>query len=492
METTGFLTLVPSLVAGGHQLFNTLVPVALVICFAGLVVYTFRAQTSNSYSELTRAIVRLGIIAVVIPQLGTWGDTLISVVDGVVADTGGGNGINLLQEYQAAVARKLGTAAAAANINQGNGFTAPVGPDAGGSLVTPSSNGNNTVLTHYAYPGDSDLDGNSSQGIGSGPFSAPGSLTPMYSVAMTPLAAQQYGITQLGQTFTFTTSTGQSYQVQYADVAPQIDPNTGANEGSRIDMYDPNNSLGGGNNFEETVASVNNIGASTQGQTGAASMLPNPGGSIGDQILWAFVLGLSWIAQWVMLLMRIVQEVLFFIELSLCPVLLALAMIPATAHITTRYIMGLVALSLWPLAWAICNLITLGLLDLGVNTSNNSAIGIVNALGASSTGGALAGLAYLAGLAVWVIGSTLAAPIVVGRVLGVGATGNAALAGVFGATVGAGAARTAAGASAAVGGVPGMVSGVGNVISTASAMRMNGNRANYASRPVETEKDKTA
>jgi len=56
--------------------------------------------------------------------------------------------------------------------------------------------------------------------------------------------------------------------------------------GDRIDIYDPNNALGGGNNFEESISSLNG-GPVVQGQTGIGSFLPNPGGSIQDQILWA-------------------------------------------------------------------------------------------------------------------------------------------------------------------------------------------------------------
>jgi hypothetical protein len=95
----------------------------------------------------------------------------------------------------------------------------------------------------------------------------------MYSAALTASAAKQYGLTP-GQTFSIT-SGGQTYNLLYADVAPESD--------SRIDIYDPNGTLPGANSFSQTVDSVNG-GPVVQGQSGLASMLPNPGGSIGDQV----------------------------------------------------------------------------------------------------------------------------------------------------------------------------------------------------------------
>jgi hypothetical protein len=476
------------LVNGAHQIFNLLLPVAFVICVAGLLIYTFRAQGSHSYPEMMRGLVRVMIIALVIPELGSWGDLLMSGVNDLVSQTGGGNGVNLIQAYQAAVARKLGTAAAAQNVKQATGFNAPAAPDAGGSLATPQPI-NGVKITAYGYPGDTNGDSNSAQGIGAFPFSsAPGSLIAGYSAALSPDQAQAYNV-QPGQQFTVTTTGGQSYNLVYAD---KTDPSlTG-----RIDIYDPQQLLGNGNDnaFSQGVTSFND-GPVVQGQTGTAAMLPNPGGSMGDQILWAFALFLSWAAEGIMFLMRIVQQVLFLIEIAVCPLLLSLAMIPATAHIAGRYIMGLVAIALWPLGWALCNLITLGLLDLGVNSSNNTALGVTNTVGVYAP---LAGLGYLILLALWVIGSTLSAPVVIGRMLNVAGAGTTAVAAVFGATVGAAAANTASSAGRAVGGLPGAAVGVANmfpsepgVMSVQSGSRMNGMRPNYATRPMETEKKDT-
>ena len=52
------------------------------------------------------------------------------------------------------------------------------------------------------------------------------------------------------------------------------------------------------------------------GQTGLGSMMPNPGGSIQDQVLWAFTFALSWVASAVMWLMNIVRQMLYLIEIA--------------------------------------------------------------------------------------------------------------------------------------------------------------------------------
>ena len=293
------------------------------------------------------------------------------------------------------------------------------------------------MLTHYAYAGDSTPDSKSSQGIGAFGFdTAPGSLIPLYSAALSPDMAAKYNV-QPGQSFSVTTSGGQTYNLIYAD-------QTGAAETGRVDIYDPQNQLGGANNFEQQITSFDN-GPVVMGQTGLDAVMPNPGGSIQDQILWAFTLSLSWVASAVMWLMNIVQQMLYLIEIAVSPIFIGMLMIPALTHLARRYFMLLVGICLWPFAWAVCNLVTLLVIDLAVNSQNSTALGVANSAGAAT--GPLAGLAYMIVVAVWVIGSTLGAPVFVGAMLASG--GGTATSMLFGATVGAAgnsAARTPSGA----------------------------------------------
>jgi hypothetical protein len=168
-------------------------------------------------------------------------------------------------------------------------------------------------------------------------------------------------------------------------------------------------------------------------------------------------------------------------------------MIPSLTHLARRFFTTLVAICLWPLAWAICDLVTKFLIDLAVNPSSNTGLGAANT--AALVSGPLAGLAYLIVVAVWVIGSTLFAPVFIGILLSAG--GATATAAAFGSTLGAGASMAARMANGAIGGAAGAANLVGGMgpngsgcISPQSASRMNGLAQNYARRPMASENEK--
>jgi hypothetical protein len=137
-----------------------------------------------------------------------------------------------------------------------------------------------TKITAYGYPGDTSPDSNSSNGIGNhdnqlSPFTGNG----VSDAALTASAAQEYGVS-IGQTFTVTGSNGQTYTLRYEDTAPESD--------SRIDIYDPNQLLTGGNdnNFSTAATSFNGspVASSNGTSTGNGSGAPNSvaGGSSGQ------------------------------------------------------------------------------------------------------------------------------------------------------------------------------------------------------------------
>jgi F420-0:gamma-glutamyl ligase-like protein len=163
-------------------------------------------------------------------------------------------------------------------------------------------------------------------------------------------------------------------------------------------------------------------------------------------------------------------------------------------HLAKRYFMLLIGICLWPLAWAICDLVTKFLIDLAVNPSNNAGLGIPNVVG--TLAGPLAGLAYLIVIAIWVIGSTVLAPVFIGVLLAIG--GGTATAAIFGATLGAAVTRSVQTALATAGGVGGMAGVIGGIgsngsapISAQSASRMSAYQ-NYASRPIAPKEEPKA
>jgi len=132
-----------------------------------------------------------------------------------------------------------------------------------------------TKITAYGYPGDLTHDSNSSNGIGNHdnqltPFQGAGGVS---DAALTATAAREYGVS-IGQTFTVTGANGSTYTLRYEDTAPESD--------SRIDIYDSNQLLTGGNdnNFSTNATSFNdgqvvNSGSNPVGGTTAQSGTSN-------------------------------------------------------------------------------------------------------------------------------------------------------------------------------------------------------------------------
>jgi hypothetical protein len=131
-------------------------------------------------------------------------------------------------------------------------------------------------------------------------------------------------------------------------------------------------------------------------------------------------------------------------------------------------------------------LISKAIIDLGVNVGNNTGLALGSGLAQGL--GPLAGFGFLIVLAVWVIGSTLAAPLFVNWLLVTG--GGTATGAVFGATLGAAASQAAATSWRSIGGIGGvasLINGVtgGRPISARSASLMSPSQ-NYARRPMST------
>jgi hypothetical protein len=482
MNALSFLDLIPSFVSGAQALHGELIGVCFVLSVAGLIIHTVHALVSKNLGVMFPTLVRLMVVAILIGSLQTWADMMVTGVQGLQQDLGASGGFDIFQDYQAAIARKLGTAAATQNFGQSSNQSFPMTEgDTSEGYALQSGPATGVTLTHYAYPGDSTPDHYSQNGEGAFPFSsAPGSLIPGYSAALTASAAAAYNI-QPGQSFSVTTSGGQTYNLVYADVAPESD--------QRVDIYDPNGQLPGGNDFSQSVTSISG-GPIVQGQTGLASLMPNPGGSIQDQILWAITLVLSWIASAIMVLMTVAQKLLYLIEIAISPIFIGFLMIPALTYLARRFFLILVALTLWPLAWGVCNLISKAIIDLGVNVGNNTGLALGSGLAQGL--GPLTGFGFLIVLAVWVIGSTLAAPLFVNWLLVTG--GGTATGAVFGATLGAAASQAAATSWRSIGGIGGVASLVNSLtgglpISQRSASMM-GSAVNYARRPMSTETPK--
>jgi len=393
MNTANFFQLIPDFLQGIHAVRGQLLIAAIAIAFGGFAVHLYHAQIQSNHNVAINAMVRMLLVVLTIFFIQDWGDTMVLAINSFNEALGtAGSGTNILEDVQQATARKLGTAAATQNLNQGIS-----GLDTGQAGGFPQA-GDGIKITDYAYPGDTTPDPNSAKGSGAFPFSsAPGSLIPNYSAALTDAAAARLGL-KPGQTFTVTSTTGQVYSLRYDDRAPETD--------DRIDIYSPGGELGG-NNFEQIASSVN-AGPQGAGPGALAAMQP-PVQNVGDFIVWAVALILSWVASAIMWGAQIASQILYLCEMAISPAFIAFLMIPALAHLATRFLLTFVSLTLWPLAWAIGNLVTKILIDLSINPTGNAALGGANVAGLVT--GPLSGLGYFIGAACWIIFYTISAPL---------------------------------------------------------------------------------
>jgi type IV secretion system protein TrbL len=191
-------------------------------------------------------------------------------------------------------------------------------------------------------------------------------------------------------------------------------------------------------------------------------------GGIGKAILYAVVLVLAKIAFAITWLATLIQNIVILLGVAVAPVFLAMFSIESTRGIAGRYLLSLVAVICWPLGWAIADIVTTGLLHMAAGNSIYSAAGDSTILAGTEI------LFFIVVLSLWMLASTIAAPLAITKLLVSGVqVGSSLLQGTamsasqglsysIGAGVTAslgGGGTVATGAAAAAAGMGGMVSG---------------------------------
>jgi hypothetical protein len=442
----GVLDLMPNFSAGCHTLNLDLIPVAFVESVSGVYFHLGQAYAAASAKAIKFALARLLVVVILLGSFGDWGNLLTGTVQGVIQALGisgsFGNPGSAYEDYRSALANEFGTNSVAQGnaqlyqtVNgqgtaQSQGFSAPVNTT--------------THFTRYGYAGDSTPDTNSENGIGN----HGNQLVAGQSVAISNKLAQQYGL-QIGQTVQFTTSSGQTYTGTYDDTVPDgvwKNPDTGKisltqqpgytqyiDESNNVDLYDPNGQL---TNLDGTaITGINGTSAPAGASNAPAAQGPGLGGWIKrmDDALTSWIVSplvylISMIALGIMWIMVAAQQILFLIEVAVSPIFIGMLMVPALVPLASRFFTSFVALCVFPLGFAIADLVTKGLIDLALNPTNNGTLAFFD-----GWGGAYA-LWIL--VALWVIVSYLLVPFIAGFAFVSGSSGAAALIGAaFGATV---------------------------------------------------------
>jgi hypothetical protein len=401
-------TLLPGFQGDVTQLHSVLLPVCLVLGFAGFVREIFLAQQRGSLALLPGHLVKILIAFSALGLLQQWAGLLSDGVNDINAQIGTNPG-NVLANYEQALATKFGGVV----NNSGSPATQPAvssNPSGGG----PTAGG--VEITHYGYAGDPNGDSNSANGIGN----HSNQLVAGVSLALSPDLISEYHL-QVGQTVTVTMANGQVLTGRFDDTT--ADWLTG-----RVDIYDPNNTV----TFSgEAVTSIDGAPAAAGYDTGVARspMTLFTTAAMGLDGLPAFFLGffvmvLCVIGLFLMWLMSLLQQVLYAAAIAVSPIFFGLLLIRGLDGIASRFLTGFIAICLWPLGWGIASLITDLLLDFALNTASNPGLSAVNYL----SGGVL----WWIGLGGWTIASTLAAPWMISRQIAAGQPGIAALFGEAG------------------------------------------------------------
>jgi TrbL/VirB6 plasmid conjugal transfer protein len=172
-------------------------------------------------------------------------------------------------------------------------------------------------------------------------------------------------------------------------------------------------------------------------------------------VLWL----LGFIASVIVFYAYLVQKFILYVGYALAPIFIGFLAVRTLHSIGVGFLLGYAGVLCWPLGWGAASLLTSGLISFMTDQSFLSLGGV-----SGSAGYGLQNLLGLAALALWLISSTIAAPIIMqkaiatGAQVGQGLATTAFTAGSAGAAAGVGAVTTIAaggGVAAAVAGVAG-------------------------------------
>jgi hypothetical protein len=166
----------------------------------------------------------------------------------------------------------------------------------------------------------------------------------------------------------------------------------------------------------------------------------------------------------------ITQKFILFSGYALSPLLIGFMAIPSLRSVGNRYLMHLVGVLLWPLGWAVAALITQGVLDFMTDPS-------LKFLDPTSSLYSLQATFGVAVLAFWIVFSTIAAPIIIQKVLSYGTlAGSELISGAFSSffqtaatTAGAAAVGSTTGMPLATAGAAGLAASL-STLSTAASL----------------------
>ncbi|HEV2328527.1 MAG TPA: hypothetical protein VGY56_07040 [Verrucomicrobiae bacterium] len=170
--------------------------------------------------------------------------------------------------------------------------------------------------------------------------------------------------------------------------------------------------------------------------------------SIMEALVSAVFLILGWLASTIEWWAYILQSAILFIGYALSPIFVGMLMFHSVEQIGRRYLLNLLGIMIWPLGWGVAGLITQGMISFMTDQSFLSSQSAGGDLGYS-----LQNLMGLAFLGIWIIFSTIAAPVIIQRAIATGSSvGSDLLSGGF-----------AAGSAAGMAGIMSLAGSIGGM-----------------------------
>jgi hypothetical protein len=194
--------------------------------------------------------------------------------------------------------------------------------------------------------------------------------------------------------------------------------------------------------------------------------------ALGHALIWAAA-KIAWLVVW---WAYAIQKAMLYFGVALLPLFLPMFLLNATRGIAIRYILGIIGVLLWPLGWAVANLMTEGLLD---NAADRTLFEFGGIAGQASFGPQM--IIFMVVASLWLVFSTIAAPVILARVVTTGLQIGAALLGGFMGAAGAGLSG-AVGGTMATGGKG--AAGLGGMAGGGAAGIMGGSMGGGASMAI--------
>jgi hypothetical protein len=192
-----------------------------------------------------------------------------------------------------------------------------------------------------------------------------------------------------------------------------------------------------------------------------------------------FISGVMWLlgflASVIVFYAYLVQKFILYVGFALAPIFIGMLAVRTLHSIGVGFLLGYVGVICWPIGWGAASLLTDGLIQFMTDQSFLASGGFTGAAGYG-----LQNLMGLAVLALWLISSTIAAPIILqkaiatGAQVGQGLVTTATTAGIAGATAGAGAAVAFGGAGGFAGFAAGAAAGGGAALLGAAEASTSG------------------